>query len=94
MSTPATFVPNTNTPTPTPKQSPPTLGSPWRQRLTPNYWNRKNYDDEQEEKKEAELKKAEWELAHPLMPNFIETQQSTSVFDTSLARANAPQPHY
>jgi hypothetical protein len=92
MSTPATFVPNTNTPTPPPKQSG-GLGY-W-----PNHWTKNDttdveYRDEAEEKKEAELKKAEWELAHPLMPNFIETQQSTSVFDTSLSRANRPQPHY
>jgi len=94
MSTPATFVPATLPPPSTNKKSPPTLGSPWRQRTTKNYYDRQNYDDEQEEKKEAEMKADEYRLNHPLIPNPTFIQKSTSVYDSSLARDNRPQSHY
>jgi len=92
MSTPATFVPNTNTPTPTPKQSG-GLGY-W-----PNHWTKNDtyhviYRDEQEEKKKAEMKADEYRLNHPLIPNPTFIQKSTSVYDSSLARDNRPQSHY
>ena len=95
MSTPATFEPATLPPPSTPNDQDQSGGlgiDPMAH--TKHKQDKSRWDEEQEEKREQALKEAKWELAHPKLPNYIETQKSISVFDSSLSRANAPQPHY
>jgi hypothetical protein len=40
------------------------------------------------------LANAKNEIENPKLPQNIESQKSTSVFDTSLGRQDAPQPHF
>ena len=95
MSTPATFEPATLPPPSTPNDQDQSSGlgiDPMAH--TKHKQDKSRWDEEQEEKREQALKEAKLELEHPKLPNYIETQKSISVFDSSLSRANAPQPHY